>query len=335
MIIDIFTHMASAAYIEELAAMGGREVKRSVERVYSLARETPYALDIGKRVELLDTYGIDRQVVTLFGMVDSNVVVDDAQQKVKVARAINDSMARLTEESRGRLVGAGSVPLEALDHGGLAEMDRAARTLGLRAFAFPSHLRGKPLDSPEFLPFWARAAELGTVVYIHPVNPVSYSGRPYEQAYDLAHVFGWPFETALSLSRLVFSGIMEKYPGLKVVSHHLGGGLIPFMSGRIDESYPPETQKEDLGRPLPGNVFDRFRRFYYDTAVGGSAAAIKCAYEVLGADQLVFATDFPHGPGGGLKRLETYPKLIASLDIPDADKKRILGENAKRILGLD
>lgn len=334
MVIDIFTHMASIGYLEELAAKGGNELRQKVDSIYELARERPYAIDVSKRVALLDTYGIDKQVVTLFNMFDSNVVTDDRQEKVKIARAINDSMAGIMEESRGRLVSAGSVPLEALNEGGLAEMDRAIKTLGLKAIAFPSHLHGKPLDSNEFLPFWARAAELGVPVFIHPSNPVNYTGRPYENAYDLAHVFGWPFETVLALSRLVFAGIMEKYPSLKIVSHHLGGGMIPFLFGRIEESYTPVIQRKAIGRVFPKPLFEYFRLFYYDTAVGGSAAAIECALKVFGVSQLVFSSDFPHGPEGGLKRLESYPKLINSLDIPETDKKKILGENARRILGL-
>lgn len=334
MVIDIFTHMGSSRYLEYLSAQGGTAVKRRLERIYQMARETPYAVDVAKRVELLDTYGIDQQVVTLFNNVDSNSIGDDKTAKVRIAGAINDSMAGIMEESRGRIVCAGSVPLEALEAGGLKEMDRAIKKLGLKAVAFPSHLDGKPLDSPEFLPFWAHAAELDVPVFIHPSSPVNHAGRPYENGYDLTHVFGWPFETVLALSRLVFSGIMEKYPNLKIISHHLGGGMVPFFSGRIEESYTTDQQMHDMGRVLPKPPLEYFRLFYYDTAVGGSPAAVKCALEVFGPDQLVFATDFPHGPEGGLKRLETYSKIITSLKIPAADKKKIMGGNAKRILKL-
>lgn len=334
MVIDIFTHMGSSRYLEYLSATGGTAVKRALERINKIVQETPYAVDVAKRVALLDTYGIDQQVVTLFNNIDSNAIGDDKASKVEIAGAINDSMAGIMEESRGRIVCAGSVPLEALDAGGLKEMDRAIMKLGLKAVAFPSHLNGKPLDSPEYLPFWAHAAELDVPVFIHPSNPPTPAGRPYEKGYDLTHVFGWPFETVLSLSRLVFSGIMEKYPNLKIISHHLGGGMVPFFSGRIEESYTPDQQIDHMGHALPRPPLDYFRLFYYDTAVGGSAAAVKCALEVFGPDQIVFATDFPHGPEGGLKRLETYSNIISSLKIPAADKKKILSGNAKRILKL-
>lgn len=334
MIIDIFTHMASPVYLEKLSTRGDATVKSRVDSLYETLKGRPLATDVARRIAALDEYGIDRQLVTLFSSLDSNSLGGSPEDQVKTAVEINDSMTRIMQESKGRLLCAGSVPLEALEKGGLREMERAVKALGLKAVAFPSHLRGKPLDSPEFLSFWEKAASLGVPVYIHPANPITPAGRPYENAYDLTHVFGWPFETVLALSRLVFSGIMEKYPTLKVVSHHLGGGMTPFLFGRVEESYPPDFQQKVFGRVFPKPLLEYFRLFYYDTAVGGSIPALKCAIEVFGASQVVFATDSPHGPGGGLKRMETYPKIINSLNIPEADKKKILGENAKTLLNL-
>ncbi|GAG49468.1 unnamed protein product, partial [marine sediment metagenome] len=235
----------------------------------------------------------------------------------------NDNMARLMEDSKGRLVAGGSIPLVGFEQGGRQEMERAIKTLGLRAISIPTNLRGKPPDLPEFEPFWAQAAEMNVPVYIHPNDPIGQSDRNYEAEYDMIHNFGWPFETVLILSRLVFSGIMERYPTLKVVSHHLGGGMIPFFWGRINETYAPENQQKTIGRVLPKPLSDYFSRFYYDTAVGGSAPAIRCAYEVFGADQLIFATDAPWGPGTGERRLSDYPKVIKTLGFSEADNKKI------------
>ena len=190
---------------------------------------------------------------------------------------------------------------------------------------------------PEFEPFWALAVEMDIPVYIHPNDPAGTTDRSYEAEYDLIHNFGWPYETVLMLSRLVFSGIMERYPTLKVLSHHLGGGMIPFYWGRILETYDPENQKENYearAPVLPKPLFDYFSRFYYDTAVGGSALAIRCACEVFGADQLVFAIDAPHGRGTGEFRLAEYPKVIESLGFSELDKKKIFADNARRMLNL-
>ncbi|MDP2916941.1 MAG: amidohydrolase family protein, partial [Dehalococcoidia bacterium] len=119
----------------------------------------------------------------------------------------------------------------------------------------------------------------------------------------------------------------------KIVSHHLGG-MIPFFWGRINETYSPADQQKTIGRTLPEPLFKYFSLFYYDTAVGGSVSAVKCAYDVFGASQLVFATDNPHGPGTGEIRLATYPGVIKSLGLSEAENKQIFEGNARKILGL-
>ncbi|MDP2744222.1 MAG: amidohydrolase family protein, partial [Dehalococcoidia bacterium] len=272
----------------------------------------------------------DHQLAT--PQMDANPFDVDKETKLKIARLINDGMAKITEESKGVILSAASIPLDLLDSGGLKEMDRAVKTLGIKAIGVMSHIRGKPLDSPQFLPFWARAVELDVPVYIHPIDPFSSAGRTYEKDFDLTHNFGWPFETVLALARLVFSGIMEKYPTLKVVSHHLGGGLIPFMMGRTTETYENERQQEMIGKTLKKPLIEYFKLFYYDTAVGGHPPAIRCAIDTFGIDQIVFATDAPWGPKGGEVRLQQYPGIVKSLGLPAKDYEKIMAGNARRLL---
>jgi aminocarboxymuconate-semialdehyde decarboxylase len=293
-------------------------------------------MDVGARLAQLDRNGIDLQVVAPTG--GELYVTDDSGQQLAMARIINDGMTRLMEESKGRLIGGGTVPLTEFDHDGGKEMTRAIKTLGLKAITVPSNFKGKPLDVPELEPFWAQAAEMGVPIYIHPAAPGSYRDRSYEGEYDLNHNFGWPFETMLALSRLVFSGLMERYPTLKIVGHHLGGG-IPFFWGRTNETYDltnvtHTAENEAIDRGLSKPLFDYFSLFYYDTAIGGSASAIRCAYEVFGANQLLFATDAPNGPGSGEVRLATYPNVIKSLGLPEADNTKIFADNARRMINL-
>jgi len=288
-------------------------------------------------VEQLDRNGIALQVVTPIPF-DSNLLPGDVAAQLAYRRVLNDSMANLMEDSKGRLITAGTIPMAGFEQDSRQEMERAIKTLGLKAISTVSNINGKPLDSREFEPFWASALEMDIPVYIHPNDTVDTTGRSYEAEYDLVHNFGWPFETVLMLSRLVFPGVMERYPTLKVVGHHLGGGMIPFYLGRTLETYEPEDQKEIYGgqvKPLTKPLFDYFSRFYYDTGVGGSAPAIRCAYEMFGADHIIFATDSPWEPGSGEFRLAEYPKVIESLDLPKEDKKRIFADNARRMLNLD
>ena len=334
MIIDAHTHGYHGKYIDQLATAGGNWAKQNLTGLLAQTRNKPHFFDVALRLELLDRNTIDLQVVTPGHSLDSNLLPGNVAAQLAMARAINDNMARLMEDSKGRLLASGSIPLASFEQGGRQEMERAIGTLGLKAISIPTNLRGKPPDLPEFEPFWAQAAEMNVPVYIHPNDPVGRTDRSYEAEYDMIHNFGWPFETVLILSRLVFSGIMERYPSLKVVSHHLVGGMIHFFWGRINETYEPANQQRTIGRVLPKPLFDYFSRFYYDTAVGGSAPAIRCAYEVFGADQLIFATDFPWGPGSGESRLVNYPELIKSLGFSDADNKKIFEDNARRVLNL-
>ncbi len=334
MIIDAHTHMFHGQYLDRLVAAGGNWANERIARILDAARTKPHLIDVGLRIEQLDRNGIDLQVVTPQHFVDSNLLPGDVAAQMVMARAINDNMARLMEDSRGRLIAAGSIPLSGFEYGGRQELERAINSLGLKAISLPSNLNGKPLDLPEFEPFWSQAAEMGVPVYIHPNHPVGQADRSYEAEYDLIHALGWPFETVLALSRLVFSGIMERHDTLKVVSHHLGGGMVPFFLGRINETYTQANQQRLIGRVLPKSLSDYFSLFYYDTAVGGSAPAIRCAYEVFGADKLVFATDAPWGPGTGESRLADYPKVIKSLGLSEAENKKIFEDNARGLLNL-
>ncbi|MFC1968756.1 amidohydrolase family protein [Chloroflexota bacterium] len=334
MIIDAHTHGLHGKYLEKLATIGGGWASKNIDRVLEAARGRPHYIDVALRVAQLDRNGFDLQVVTPAHGLDCNLSPGDGKTKLAMAVAINDNMARMMEDSKGRLLTAGNIPLEEFEGGGRQEMERAITTLGLKGIGLPSHIRGKPLDLPAFEPFWATVAEMGVPVFVHPIYPVGQTDRSYEAEYSLAHNFGWPFETTLMLSRLVFSGIMERYPGVKVVSHHLGGGMIPFFWGRINETYALEVQAQRIGRTLPKPLIEYFSLFYYDTAGGAGAPAIKCTYDLFGVDQLVFATDAPWGLGGGEARLQTYSEVIKSLPIPEEDKAKIMSGNAKRLLNL-
>ena len=332
MIIDAHTHMLHRDYFDKLAEKGGKWGEKTVASALAQITKTPALTDIPTRIAMLDRNGIARQVVTPRRTFDSNLLPGDIAAQLAYARVLNDSMAQLTEDSKGRLVATGNVPLADFERYGRQEMERAVKVLGLKALVVSSNIAGKPIDLPEHEAFWAYAAETGVPVYIHPDNAISTEGRCYEADYDLMHCFGWPFETELALSRLVFSGIMERYPTLKVVSHHLGGG-IPFFWGRIQETYTNFNQK--FGTELPKPLFDYFSRFYYDTAIGGNPHAVRCTYELFGVDQLLFATDAPFGPKAGEERLATYPRMIESMGLSNEENRKIFETNAKRVLGLD
>jgi predicted TIM-barrel fold metal-dependent hydrolase len=331
MIVDAQSHGLNGKRLGPIVAAGGGWTRKTINGIERLAAGRPQLLDMPFRVQLLDKYGFDFQVVTP-AVIEVNTFPGDARTRMEIARRINDNMASVGEESKGRLIPVGVVPLPGFDDAGCREMERAIKNLGLKGINVPSHVMGRPLDDAEYRLFWTQAEELGIPVYIHPRGPHRATGRRYEAEYDLTHNFGWPFETTLALARLVFSGIMESHPKLKVISHHLGGGLVPFFMGRTQETYEPSKQQKVFGRTLPLPLIDYFSRFYYDTAAGGSTAALRCAQEVFGAGQIVFATDAPMGAERGEMRLRTYPDVVRSLHLPPAETDQILGGNILDVL---
>ena len=332
MIVDAHSHGLHGGYLEQLAEAGRSWGRKTVDHMRQLSLKIPHLLDVGLRVDDLERFGADLQVVTPPLGCDAALSSGDIAVQLAVARVINDNMARLQEDSKGRLVGIGNVPIGAMEQGGRQELERAITSLGLRGVNVFTTINGKPLDLSEYEPFWTCASEMNVTVYTHPLEQ---PGRPYEMIYDVPHTFGWPYETTVMLARLVFSGVMERHPNLKIVAHHLGGGMIPFFMERIIDSNDPNGVAPYKDTTLSRPLFDYFSRFYYDTAGGCGGPGIKCAYEVFGANQLIFATDNPYGPGGAGGRLESDPKVIRSLGFPAADTEKILSGNARRILALD
>ncbi|MDG6907493.1 MAG: amidohydrolase [Nitrososphaerota archaeon] len=305
-------------------------------RMEKICEANPNFINLEKRLEHLDKCNIDSQVTMVHNTIEPNMITLQREEEFKLCKIINNDVSDLARSSKGRIHGIGTIPFDSLEDGGLEEMDRAVHDLGLKGFMVLTNIHGKSID--HFSSFWERVAKLGVVVYLHPSDPVSAQGRPYEDEYDLMHVFGWPFETTLALSRIVFSGILDKFPNLRLISHHLGG-MIPFFFGRIAESYDRRSSFVKVSQVEAAqkstSMTELFKKFYYDTAVGGNKHAVRLGYEIFGAERLVFSTDYPWGPEGGQVRLRTYPKAVQELGLSKEEQENILGANIRRILRVN
>ncbi|MCS7117468.1 MAG: amidohydrolase [Thaumarchaeota archaeon] len=337
MIIDSYTHITPIRYLKSLRASAGARAEDAIRRLEDIGTRYKQYWDVEARIELLKRYGIDMQAVSVHNIIDPNSSGLRGENLIKLCASVNDEISAICERSRGALIGIGAAPLWSIDDGGADEMRRAVEDLGLKGFMILTNVDGIPAD--KFGKFWQEADRLSCVVHLHPADPNESSGREYEDEYDMTHVFGWPFETTLILTRLVFSGTLKRNPRVRVVSHH-AGGMIPFFAGRISESYSAKTvqirpdQTSDI--LASGDPFDDFRsgQIYYDTAVGGNPHAVKCAINVFGHDKMVFATDFPWGPNGGIHRLERYPKIISSLELEEDQLECVFYKNASKLFRL-
>ncbi|WP_269058657.1 MULTISPECIES: amidohydrolase family protein [Paenibacillus] len=157
--------------------------------------------------------------------------------------------------------------------------------------------------------------------------------------YEIWWTFGWPYETSAAMARLVFSGIMDRLPQLKLLAHHMGA-MVPYFEGRVGPGWDQlgkRTSDEDLTLVLKGlkrRPFDYFKDFYADTAVFGSRAATLCGLEFYGADKVLFASDSPFDPEKGVGYIRDTITVLNSIDLSMEDREKICYRNAGKLFGL-
>jgi len=328
--IDIYSHVLPEKFKEAFLRSGTLAATRK-ERIDAL----PTLYDMDQRFRLMDKYEGYVQVLTLnYPPVE---LIGDSKKSVSLAMLANDEMAELVLKYPDRFVGAvACLPMDNMDEA-LKETERAINDLKCRGVQIFTPTGDRPLDSPEFIPLYEKMSQYNLPLWLHPKRGKDYADYRTENRslYDVYHCLGWPYETSVAMTRFVYSGLLEKYPNLKIITHHCGG-MIPYFDRRIlgfqgqEERRLGEEYKARLTRP----VLDYFRMFYNDTALYGSTSGLTCAYEFFGAERLLFGTDTPHDNqlGDGLIR-ETI-NSIERMDISDSDKKKIFEDNARSLLRL-
>jgi predicted TIM-barrel fold metal-dependent hydrolase len=198
-----------------------------------------------------------------------------------------------------------------------------------------------PLDEPQFRPIFEVIAKSGKPILLHPARTRDMPDYPTEKVskYEICSVLGWPYETGVTLARFVFSGIMDQFPQLKVIAHHLGG-VVPYLEGRVAHSFDQlgvRTSDEDYGallKSLKKRPYDYFKDFYGDTAVEGARAATICGLDFFGADHVVFASDCPFDKEKGPGYIRDTIKVLDSLALSNAEREKICHRNAEKLFGL-
>jgi aminocarboxymuconate-semialdehyde decarboxylase len=270
-----------------------------------------------------DDAGVD---LTVFG--NNWIRSPDEADPLRVVQEFNDHAAQLTAKYPGRLLGlACSVPFG--DEAILQETDKAIRQYGLKGIMINSSVNGEYLDSPRATPFFQLVAKLGVPLFVHP--PKVTIGHERMEIFRLPEMLGRPFDTTLSLTRFIFTGGFERFPELKMVCAHVGGAL-PILAGRYDCGY--ELRKDISFGPWEPDVMTRpphsyIGQLYVDT-VCYHPPAIQCALETMGADHVLFGSDSPPVP----IPLKRAVSAVHALHASQADKQKILGGNAARLLGL-
>ena len=322
------------------------------KRYYDALLETPAGTkDLGKRVRgipALSNLDERRRVVGMFE--DYAQVLSLGLPAVErlwgpdkapeMARIGNDGLAEIVARHPDQFVGYSALLPMNVPEAAVREAERVLAN-GANAVQIASNVNGRPLDEPEFWPIFEVIAKSGKPILLHPARTREMPDYPTEKhsKYEICSVLGWPYETGVTLARLVFSGIMDRYPDLKVIAHHLGG-VIPYLEGRVGHSWDQlgaRTSDEDyasLLKRLKKRPYDYFKDFYGDTAVEGARAATVCGLDFFGAEHVLFASDCPFDKEKGPGYIRSTIAVIESLGLTAADKERVCHGNARRMFGL-
>jgi aminocarboxymuconate-semialdehyde decarboxylase len=274
--------------------------------------------NVPARLAALDAAGVDMQVLTFTA---PGTLLEPAARSAELASLVNDRLAAVVAAHPTRFTSLATLPLNAPE-AAAAEFERATGRLGMPGAMLFGNANGVPLADERFWPIYERASDARSVLYIHPNYP---AGVEAMQDYWLMPLVGFLFDTTLAAARLVFSGVVERFPGIRWVLGHLGGA-IPYLAERLDRGFEafPECREKIATPPS-----EQLRRFYYDT-VNFDPRAIRLALEFAGPGQILAGSDYPHKIGS----LDLMRQSIAALDLPESDRARILGGNAAELLGL-
>jgi predicted TIM-barrel fold metal-dependent hydrolase len=326
-ILDAYAHISPPKYTEFI-----RE-KYPVMYNNMLGQCVPL-YDMDTRFRIMDKFPEVVQVLTI-GPVPPIEHFANEQQSVELAKMANDEMAELCHKYREKFITAiALLPMNNID-AALDETDRAIKELGFRGAYVHSNINGKPLDAPEFLPLWEKMSKYDLPVYIHPWRPPEFSDYATEEEskYNIAGNFGWPYETTVAMTRIIFGGILDKYPNLKIVTHHCGG-MVSFYAGRIYQHYGNQSQRRNLTN-ITRTPLEYYKMFYNDTAIHGNTPALMLAYDFWGPDKLVFGADLPLGDYyWGSRSYRATIDAINAMEIPEEDKKKIFLDNARNLLRI-
>jgi uncharacterized protein len=332
--IDVFNHILPKRYFDRM-----NEVAPGLEDIGKRVRNVPVLIDVDARLRMVEQFGDDyRQVLTVAAPPIEKL--GGPQITPELAAIANDEMAELVS-AHDRFAGfVASLPMNNPD-ACVEEARRAIDELGATGVQMFTNVNGRALDAPELVPIFELMTDYDLPIWVHPARGAEMPDYLDEDQskYEIWWTFGWPYETSVMMARLVFGGYFDRFPDLKIITHHLGG-MTPYFEGRVGpgmDQLGARTSGEDLTvilERLEKRPLEYFKQFYGDTAVFGSDAATVCGLEFFGPDHVLFASDCPFDPEKGPGYIRETIRILDSLDIPEEVRARIYEGNAKRMLRL-
>ena len=331
--IDIFNHFMPEQYFDRLHTLiPGHVVLSAFPRVKPL-------VEIEARLRLIDEFDDLQHVPSLAN--PPLELIGPPQVSIELARIANDALAELcAKHPRYFPAFIAALPMNDID-AALIEIDRAVGELGARGVQIFTNVAGRPLSRPEFRPIFGRMVEHDLPIWVHPMRGPHFADYASEQVSEdeVWFSFGWPYETTACMTRLIYSGVFDELPKLKIITHHMGG-MIPYFSGKISLGFRQifygtpgrNPVAEERGLKLP--PLDYFKMLYADTALNGALAATRCGHAFFGTQSCLFATDAPFDAEGGRGLIRSTIEAIEALDLTRTERAQIFAGNAQALLKL-
>ncbi len=339
---DIYSHIVPRKYWDSVKKRIGADRLNELGSREALGVELTRTLwNLTERFRIMDEYDALNQVLTPSG--PPLELIATPQEATDLAKIYNDEMADLVVKYPDRFLAAvACLPMNNID-AALKETQRAIEEMDFKGVHIHTPIydgdpaKTKPLDLEELMPLYEMMSDYELPIWIHPKREYSTPDYSTEHTskYLIHQLFGWPYETTVAMTRLVFSGILEKYPKIKFITHHCGA-MVPYFVDRIQsqcEWYETGLKARFL-KKLSKLPLEYFRRFYNDTAICGNTPGLMCAYEFFGPDHLLFGTDFPYDAEFGAKYTRDVIQAINQMPIPDPEKQMIFERNAESLLKL-
>ena len=320
--VDIHSHLAPSGYVNELKKFkkppriislpdGNMQLDCGDGLAYPIGSKM---VSVDPRMKELEESGIDHQVLSL-PLPGTDFFERDSA--IKLAQIANDELSDVSKASGGKFSAAANVPLRYPDLA-IKELRRCIEQLEMTMVEAFSNIAGEPLDSERFLPFYKELARLKIPLLIHPGRPLMMANL---RDYGLAGAVGYLFDTTLAILRIVYSGLLEKLPDLRIIIPHTGS-TIPYLAGRIDHQY---TLLDLPQRKLANPPSEYLKKVYVDTAQSLYKPATECAFTFTPLERILFGSDYP------FVSLTQSVSIIKSLNLSKGDEDRIFYENVKSL----